>query len=78
MSRNSTSATKLGSTHVTFGFFTGFVSLDFGLTTVSSCLLTWLDTVLDQLVPTLAPHLDAHAFDFLSDEVEVWHFWPRG
>jgi hypothetical protein len=46
---------KDGSTHVAFGFVIGFVSLDFGLTTVSSCFLIWLDTVLDQPVPTLAP-----------------------
>ena len=32
MSRYSTSAKKVGSTHVAFGFLIGFVSLDFGLT----------------------------------------------
>jgi hypothetical protein len=37
MSRNSTSATNDGSTHVALGFRTGLVSFDFGLTTVSSC-----------------------------------------
>src|ERR1700730_2692732 len=52
-SRNSTSATKLGSTHVALGFLIGFVSLDFGLTTVSSCFLIWLETVRAQPVPTL-------------------------
>jgi hypothetical protein len=36
MSRNSTSATNDGSTHVALGFLIGLVSLDFGLTTVSS------------------------------------------
>jgi hypothetical protein len=35
------------------GFLTGFVSLDFGLTTISSCFLIWLETVRDQPVPTL-------------------------
>jgi len=39
MSRYSTPAKKVGSTHVAFGFLIGFVSLDFGLTTVSSCFL---------------------------------------
>jgi hypothetical protein len=39
MSRYSMSAKKVGSTHVAFGFLIGFVSLDFGLTTVSSCFL---------------------------------------
>lgn len=53
MSRYSTSATNDGSTHVAFGFLTGLVSFDFGLTTVSSCLRIWLDTVRDQPVPTL-------------------------
>jgi putative SOS response-associated peptidase YedK len=53
MSRYATSAKKLGSTHVAFGFLIGFVSLDFGLTTVSSCFLIWLETVRDQPVPTL-------------------------
>ena len=43
----------VGSTHVAFGFLIGFVSLDFGLTTVSSCFLIWLETVRDQPVPTL-------------------------
>ena len=42
MSRVSTSATKIGSTDVALGFLTGLVSLDFGLMTVSSCLLIWL------------------------------------
>jgi len=37
MSRYSTSAKNLGSTQVALGFFTCLVSLDFGLTTVSSC-----------------------------------------
>jgi hypothetical protein len=39
MSRYSMSAKNVGSTHVAFGFLIGFVSLDFGLTTVSSCFL---------------------------------------
>ena len=51
--RSTTSAKKVGSTHVAFGFLIGFVSLDFGLTTVSSCFLIWLETVRDQPVPTL-------------------------
>ena len=38
MSRYSISATNDGSTHVALGFLMGLVSLDFGLTTVSSCL----------------------------------------
>ena len=37
-----------------FGFLMGLVSFDFGLTTVSSCFLIWLETVRDQPVPTLA------------------------
>ena len=53
MSRYSTSAKNVGSTHVAFGFLMGLVSLDFGLTTVSSCFLIWLETVRDQPVPTL-------------------------
>src|SRR4030088_1991440 len=40
-----------GSTHVAFGFLIGF-SLDFGLTTVSSCFLIWLDMVRDHTLPT--------------------------
>jgi len=39
ISRNSTSAVKDGSTHVALGFLIGLVSLDFGLTTGSSCFL---------------------------------------
>lgn len=38
MSRYSISAINTGSTQVARGFFTCLVSLDFGLTTVSSCL----------------------------------------
>jgi hypothetical protein len=38
MSRYSISATNVGSTHVALGFLIDFVSFDFGLTTVSSCL----------------------------------------
>src|SRR5258708_5642497 len=53
MSRYSTSAKNVGSTHVAFGFLIGVVSLDFGLTTVSSWFLIWLETVRDQPVPTL-------------------------
>jgi hypothetical protein len=53
MSQNSTSAVNDGSTQVALGFLMGFVSLDFGLTTVSSCFLILLDTVRDQPVPTL-------------------------
>jgi hypothetical protein len=30
---------------------------------------------LEDFLP-LAPDLDAHVFDFLSYEVEVWHFGP--
>ena len=52
MSRYSMSATNVGSTHVALGFLMGFVSLDFGLTTVSSCFRIWLETVRDQPVPT--------------------------
>jgi hypothetical protein len=47
MSRYSTSAKKVGSTHVAFGFLMGFVSFHFELTTVSSCFLIWLETVRD-------------------------------
>jgi hypothetical protein len=53
MSRYSTSATKVGSTQVAFGFLMGLVSLDLGLTTVSSCFRIWLETVRDHPVPTL-------------------------
>jgi hypothetical protein len=53
MSRNSISATNRGSTQVTFGFLVGLVSLDLGLTTVSSCLRIWLETVRDHPVATL-------------------------
>jgi hypothetical protein len=53
MSRNSTSAKNFGSTHVAFGILMGFVSFDFGLTTVSSCFLIWLETMRDHPVPTL-------------------------
>jgi hypothetical protein len=63
MSRYSTSAKKVGSTHVAFGFLIGFVSLDFGLTTVSSCFLIWLETVRDQPVPTLTAYRFVHAAD---------------
>jgi hypothetical protein len=52
MSRYSTSAKNFGSTHVAFGFLIALVSFDFGLTTVSSCFLIWLETVRDQPVPT--------------------------
>lgn len=48
MSRYSTSTKNFGSTHVAFGFLMALVSLDFGLTTVSSCFLIWLETVRDQ------------------------------
>jgi hypothetical protein len=39
MSLYSTSALNSGSVHVAFGLRTGFVSFDFGLTTVSNCFL---------------------------------------
>ena len=47
MSLYSTSAKNFGSTHVAFGFLMDLVSFDFGLTTVSSCFLIWLETVRD-------------------------------
>jgi hypothetical protein len=53
MSRYSISAKKDGSTQTASGLRIGLVSFDFGLTTVSSCLRIWLDTVQDQPVPTL-------------------------
>jgi hypothetical protein len=53
MSRYSMSATNFGSTQVAFGALIGFVSFDFGLTTLSSCFRIWLETVRDQPVPTL-------------------------
>ena len=53
MSLYSTSAKNFGSTHVAFGFLMGLVSFVFGLTTVSSCFLIWLEAVRDQPVPTL-------------------------
>jgi hypothetical protein len=46
----------------------GRVSLDFGLTTVSSCFLIWLDTVRDQPVPTF-PIVD-EVFAFLLAKVQ--------
>jgi hypothetical protein len=45
MSRYSTSAVNDGSTQTALGFFNGLVSLDFGLTTVSSCFRIWLEIV---------------------------------
>ena len=69
MSRYSTSATKVGSTHVALGFLIGFVSLDFGLTTVSSCFLIWLETVRDHPVPDLA-HIIGQVLAFLLSEVK--------
>jgi hypothetical protein len=53
MSRYSTSAKNFGSTQVALGFLNAFVSFDFGLITVSSCLRIWLETVRDHPVPTL-------------------------
>jgi hypothetical protein len=53
MSRHSTSARNLGSTHVALGFLIGFVSFDFGVTMVSSCFRICLVTVRDQSKPTL-------------------------
>ncbi|KRQ16580.1 hypothetical protein AOQ71_04830 [Bradyrhizobium manausense] len=38
--------------HVALGFLIGRVSLDVAVTTVSSCLRIWLETVRDQPVPT--------------------------
>jgi hypothetical protein len=51
MSRHSTSAVNDGSTQTDLGFLIGLVSLDFGLTTVSSCFRSWLEIVRDQPVP---------------------------
>jgi hypothetical protein len=48
MSLYSTSAKNFGSTQVAFGFLIVLVSFDFGLTTVSSCFLIWLETVRDR------------------------------
>jgi hypothetical protein len=45
---------------VAFGFLMGLVSFHFGLTTVSSCFLIWLETVRDQPVLTL-PRKEAPA-----------------
>jgi hypothetical protein len=51
---NSTLAKNVGWLHpVAFSFLSCFVSLDFGLTTVSSCFRIWLETVRDQPAPTL-------------------------
>jgi hypothetical protein len=66
MSLNSTSAKKFGSTHVAFGFLIGLVSFDFGLTTVSSCFLIWLETVRDR--PNFS-HV-GKVFAFLFAEVQ--------
>jgi hypothetical protein len=52
ISRKSTSATNLGKTQVAFGFLIGLVSLDFGLTTVSSRFRIWPEMVPDHPVPT--------------------------
>jgi len=52
-SRYSTSARNFGSTHVAFASRIGLVSFDVEVTTVSSLLRIWLDTVRDQPVPTL-------------------------
>ena len=68
MSLNFTSAKKSGSTHVAFGFLTGLVSFDFGLTTVSSCFLIWLETVRDQTRPNFS-HV-GKVFAFLFAEVQ--------
>jgi hypothetical protein len=67
MSRYSTSATKVGSTHVALGFLMGLVSLDLGLTTVSSCFLIWLDC-LGPAGPDLA-HIN-QVLAFLLSEIE--------
>jgi hypothetical protein len=48
MSRYSISAKNCGSTQVAFRLRIALVSFDFGLTTVSSCLRIWVDTVRDQ------------------------------
>ena len=53
MSRDSTSAMNDGSTHTALGFLIGLVSMDFGLTTESSCFLIWIEIVRDQPVPAL-------------------------
>jgi hypothetical protein len=53
MSRYSTSATNFGSVQAAFGALIGFVSFDFGLTTVSSCFRIPLETERYQPVPTL-------------------------
>jgi hypothetical protein len=58
MSRNSTRAANSGSTHVALGFLTGFVSLDFRLMTVLSCLRIWLETVRDQALRLVGAHID--------------------
>jgi hypothetical protein len=52
MSRYSTSARNDGSTHVAFGFLTGFVNGDVAMTAVSSCLRILIDFVREQTVPT--------------------------
>ena len=46
----------------------GLVSFVFGLTTVSSCFLIWLETVRDQPVPNLA-HVD-EVLAFLLAEIQ--------
>ena len=53
MSRYSTSARNFGSSHVAFGSRIGLVSFDVWITTGSSFLRIWPDTVRDQPVPTL-------------------------
>ena len=46
-SRYSISAKNFGSTHVALGFLMALVSFGFGVTTVTSCLLIWLEMVRD-------------------------------
>ena len=68
MSRYSTSAKNFGSTHVAFGFLIVLVSFDFGLTTVSSCFLIWLETVREGQFPMyLVTALIFSQFSFRSD-----------
>ena len=70
MSRSSILAVNTGSTHVARDFLICLVSFDFGLTTVSSCLRIWLETVRDHPVPTL-PRIP-HAIELIDGLMRGW------
>jgi len=71
MSRYSTSAKERRLDPRRLRFLIGVVSLDFGLTTVSSWFLIWLETVRDQAGPHLA-HKD-EIFALTLSEIQRSH-----